>query len=80
MPKLTPNFPCRLEFMVDYETRLSLISLGFLTGSGKSYARIARSLLKQAIDTAVENLEPKRRKAYEEILANMKIAEPAPKV
>lgn len=75
MPKNGINFPDRLEYAVSHEMRVSLIALGFLTGSGASYARIARNLMQQAIDTAVAALSPERRKAYDEILANVEIAE-----
>jgi hypothetical protein len=75
MPKFTTTFPDRIEFMTTQEMRVKLIALAFLTNSGKSYSRIARHLMHQAIDSAIEALDPKRRKAYDEILASVTISE-----
>lgn len=75
MPKRTSDFPDRLEFAVTADMRIKLLALGFLTGRGKSYAGIARNLLEQAINTSIDGLSPERRKAYDEILSNVKVAE-----
>lgn len=58
--------------------KVALIALAFLTGHGHQYSTMARNLLNQAIETAVDKLEPARRKAYDEILANVNVAFPAP--
>lgn len=79
MPKTSPDFPVRLEFMTTRSMRVKLTALAFLTGSGKSYARVARTLLTQGIDAAIEGLDPKRRKAFDEIVASVEIAVPQPK-
>lgn len=78
MPKTTRDFPDRLEFQVPHDMKISLIALAFLTGHGHQYSTMARNLLHQAIATAVEGLEPKRRKAYDEILGNVRISYPDP--
>lgn len=78
MPKSTTDFPDRLEFMCSHDLKIKLIALGFLTGHGQQYSVMARNLLTQAIETAVAGLEPKRRKAYEEIMANVRIQYPDP--
>lgn len=75
MPKSTRDFPDRLEFACTTEMRIRLMAISFLTGGGRSYARVARNLLTQAIESAVSKLEPERRKAYDEILSNVKVAE-----
>jgi hypothetical protein len=76
MPKKMRDFPDRLEFQVPHDMRVQLIALAFLTGHGHQYSTMARNLLHQAIATAVEKLEPKRRKAFDEILGNVRISYP----
>lgn len=78
MPKTTRDFPDRLEFQVPHAMKTSLIALAFLTGHGHQYSTMARNLLHQAIASAVERLEPKRRQAYDEILGNVQISYPDP--
>ena len=58
--------------------KVELIALAFLTGHGHQYSTMARNLLHQAILSAVEKLEPKRRQAYDEILGNVKVSYPDP--
>jgi hypothetical protein len=80
MPKTIRDFPDRLEFQVPHDMKVSLIALAFLTGHGHQYSTMARNLLHQAIESAVEKLEPKRREAFDDILANVKISYPPPGV
>lgn len=75
MPKLTIDFPDRLEFAVTHEMRVQLIALGFLSGRGSSYAGMARNLLAQAIQAAITKLDAERRKAYDEILEKVEISQ-----
>lgn len=78
MPKKTRDFPDRLEFQVPHDMRVKLIALSFLTGHGAQYSATARSMLHQAIETAVAGLAPARRKDYDEILGNVHEAYPPP--
>lgn len=75
MPKHGRDFPDRIEFQVTHRMRVQLLTLGFLMGSGKSYAQVARNLLHQAINTAVAGLTPQRRKEFDEIMSNVEISE-----
>lgn len=76
MPKTTRDFPDRIEFNCPHDMRVKLIALGFLTGHGSQYSTMARNLMNQAIETAVGALPPARRKAYDEILANVQVSFP----
>lgn len=80
MPKKVRDFPDRLEFQCPHDMKVQLIALAFLTGDGHQYSRMARNLLNQAIGTAVEKLDPKRRKAFDEILGNVRISYPSPNI
>ena len=75
MPKLTADFPDRLEFQCTRDMRVRLLALGFLTGRGGSYAGITRNLLQQALDTAIEALPPGRRKAFDQIMKDVELKE-----
>lgn len=75
VPKRGRDFTDRVEFQVTHQMRVQLLALGFLMGSGKSYAQVARNLLHQAIETAVAHLSPERRKAYDEIKASVEVSE-----
>lgn len=79
MPKTHKDFPDRIEVQVPHDMKVGLLALAFLTGNGSTYAPITRNLLAQAMASAVEKLSDERRKAYNDILANIRKAYPDPK-
>lgn len=75
MPKLSKDFPAQLSLQVTEETRICLIAIGYQTGNGGEYATPARNLLHDAIQTYIQELPDRKRKEWEEILANVRIRE-----
>lgn len=75
MPKLSKDFPAQLSLQVTEDMRLALIAIGYDTGNGGEYATPARNLLHRAIRNYIDELNPKRRAEFDEILANVRIAE-----
>lgn len=75
MPKLSKDFPAQLSVQVTEDTRIQLIAIGYLSGNGGEYGPPVRNLLHRAILAYVDNLDPRMRKEYEEILANVRIQE-----
>lgn len=75
MPKLSKDFPAQLSLQVTEETRINLITIGYLTGNGGEYATPARNLLHGAIQKYIRELDEHERKEFEEILSNVRIRE-----
>lgn len=75
MPKKSADFPDNLHIMCATEMRQSLVAISYLRGDGGSYAAVARDLLVEKSLEYVAHLSEDKRKAYEDILANVKMRE-----
>ena len=75
MPKRGHSFTCQLSFGVFPRLRQELIALGYLIGVAGQYAVPARNILEAGVKARIEAMTPDERKAYDEILGNVKIQE-----
>lgn len=80
MPKLSKDFPAQLSLQVTEETRIKLIAIGYLLGSGGEYAAPARNLLHRAIEDFINNLDGRNAREFNEILQTVRLGEETKKL
>lgn len=67
------NYPEQINFLTLEGTIAKLRALSFLRGKRGSYGSAARDAMELGIGKILEGLSPAERKAYDEILKNIKL-------
>lgn len=73
MPKKHSDFPNQLSLNVTADLLLKLKALGYLWEGKGEYGGPARQLLIEGVERAIEAMPEKKRKDFDEILANVKL-------
>lgn len=72
MPKLGRAYDGHLSFDVPDTLREELVALAYLEGDPGNYGRVARKILRQAVNEYVAQLDPAERKDYDKILNSVR--------
>ena len=73
MPKKGRDFPDTLNFNCPEGTRANIMALSYLMGNGGSFSMVARNALLEGVQRALDSLDDRKRKDFEEILENIKL-------
>lgn len=75
MPKKSRDFPDNLNFNCPAGTRVNIMALSYLRGHMGNFAGVARELIMAGLHSALDSLDERKRKDFEEILENIKLRE-----